>query len=116
MATRKKSSGRKKSARAAKRGGAKRGAKRGTKRGGMKTSATRNSAARSRPSPKRSTSRRSSAKRRGGQSPMARVKRVAREVAQQATAAVSAGVETVKDLGENLVDRVSNQLAPKPEQ
>lgn len=37
---------------------------------------------------------------------MARVKRVTREVVQQATVAVSAGVETLKDLSGNLVDRV----------
>jgi hypothetical protein len=47
--------------------------------------------------------RRSSARK---QSPVARVKRVTREVVQQASVAVSAGVETLKDLGGNLVDRV----------
>lgn len=36
----------------------------------------------------------------------ARVKRVAREVVQQAQVAVAAGVETLKDLGENLMERV----------
>jgi hypothetical protein len=39
-------------------------------------------------------------------SPVARVKRVTREVVQQATVAVSSGVETLKDLGGNLVERV----------
>lgn len=38
--------------------------------------------------------------------PVARVKRVTREVVQQATEAVSAGVDTLKDFGENLVNRV----------
>ena len=37
---------------------------------------------------------------------VARVKRVTREVVQQASAAVSAGVENLRDLGGNLVDRV----------
>lgn len=40
---------------------------------------------------------------------MARVKRVTREVVQQATVAVSAGVETLKDVGENLLDRVRTE-------
>jgi hypothetical protein len=35
------------------------------------------------------------------------VTRVAMEVAQQATTAVSGGVETLKEMGENLVDRVT---------
>ena len=62
----------------------------------------RKSASRSRSRP--------AAKRRGArarkQSPVARVKRVTREVVQQASVAVAAGVETLKDLGENIVDRV----------
>jgi len=41
---------------------------------------------------------------------VARVKRVTREVVQQATVAVSSGVETLRDLGENLVDRVRTDL------
>ncbi|MFI5229542.1 MAG: hypothetical protein ACHQWU_10760 [Gemmatimonadales bacterium] len=40
-------------------------------------------------------------------SPLARVTRVAKEVAQQATTAVTEGVETLKELGETIVDRVS---------
>lgn len=74
---------------AAKRSGAKRG---GMKRAGAKKSASRRGAA----SQSRSTTR----------SPVARVKRVTREVVQQATTAVSSGVETLRDLGGNLVDRV----------
>jgi hypothetical protein len=35
------------------------------------------------------------------------VTRVAREVAQQATSAVTEGVETIKDFGEGIVDRVT---------
>jgi hypothetical protein len=49
-------------------------------------------------------STRSAAPRR--KSPVARVKSVTREVVQQATVAVAAGVETLKDLGGSLVDRV----------
>jgi hypothetical protein len=36
------------------------------------------------------------------------VTRVAKEVAQQATTAVTEGVETLKELGENLVERVTS--------
>jgi hypothetical protein len=35
-----------------------------------------------------------------------RVKRVTQEVVQQATGAVTAGVETLRDLGENIADRM----------
>jgi hypothetical protein len=40
------------------------------------------------------------------QSPVARVKRVTREVVQQASVAVTAGVATLRDLGGELVERV----------
>jgi len=40
-------------------------------------------------------------------SPLARVKRVATGVVEQAQSAVTHGVEAVKELGENIVDRVS---------
>ena len=60
---------------------------------------------------KRSAARKTTARKtarkqttRGAQ--VARVKRVAQEVAQQAQVAVAAGVETLKDFGENLMDRV----------
>jgi len=39
---------------------------------------------------------------------MARVTRVAKEVAQQATTVVSEGVESLKELSENIVDRVTS--------
>jgi hypothetical protein len=73
--------------------------RRSTRKGGMRA-ATRSTTkvrvtATKRRSPKRSK-----------QSPVARVKRVTREVVQQATVAVTAGVETLKGLGGNLVDRV----------
>ena len=93
MAKKKKSSARKKSGAAKKRGAARGGA--------GKRSAVRRAAA--------TKSRRSSGKRsakRSSQSPVARVRRVTREVVQQATVAVAAGVETLKDLGGNLVDRM----------
>jgi len=39
--------------------------------------------------------------------PIARVTRVAKEVAQQATSAVTGGVEAIKKMGESLVERVT---------
>jgi hypothetical protein len=39
--------------------------------------------------------------------PIQRVTRVTKEIAQQATAAVSGGVEALKEIGENIVDRVT---------
>lgn len=65
-----------------------------SKRGGRKMAAKRGSARKSAP---KKTARRS---------PVARVKRVTREVVEQAQVAVAAGVETLKDLGENLMERV----------
>jgi hypothetical protein len=62
-------------------------------------------AARKRPA-KRASGSGSSGSARRRQSPVARVKRVTREVVQQAQVAVTAGVETLRDLGENLVERV----------
>lgn len=46
------------------------------------------------------------AKKSGG-SALSRVTRVAKEVAHQATSAVSDGVESIKEFGEGLVDRVT---------
>ena len=42
-----------------------------------------------------------------GDSPIARVTRVAKEIAHQATTAVTGGVEAIKEAGESLVDRVT---------
>jgi hypothetical protein len=39
---------------------------------------------------------------------VARVKRVTQQVVQQATSAVSAGMDTLRDLGETFVERVRN--------
>jgi hypothetical protein len=52
--------------------------------------------------------RRVAKKQRKSTSPLARVKRVAQEVAQQATTAVTEGVETLKDFGESIVERVTS--------
>jgi hypothetical protein len=90
-----KSAGRKKSARS--KGGAK---KAGARRKSTMRATGRKSASKSR---SRKSTKRTATKK---QSPVARVKRVTREVVQQAAGAVSSGVETLKDFGENLVDRV----------
>lgn len=87
MATKARKSARKKAASARKRGTAKKARR-------MASSRQASSGSR------RSTSRRTKS------SPVARVKRVTREVVHQAAVAVSSGVETLKDFGGNLVDRV----------
>jgi hypothetical protein len=87
MATKARRPARKKSTSAKKRGAAKKS---------RRMASSRKASSRSR----RSTSRRAKS------SPVARVKRVTREVVQQAAVAVSSGVETLKDFGGNLVDRV----------
>jgi len=69
------------------------------KKAARKTAAKRNTrkmSARKAPARKKATRRGSAT----------RVKRVAREVVQQAQVAVAAGMETLKDFGENLMERV----------
>jgi hypothetical protein len=51
--------------------------------------------------------KRSSGARKSGGSALSRVTRVAKEVAHQATTAVSEGVETIKEFGEGMMDRVT---------
>ena len=76
---------------------AKRGRKSASRKGASaRKSAPRRSAARKAPA-RKSTTRRAR---------LERVKRVTQEVVQQAQGAVVAGVESLKDLGENLMDRV----------
>jgi hypothetical protein len=96
MATKARKSARKKSAR----GGKKRSAQGRAKSSARKGAKSKRAGAR----------RSSSAKKTRRQSPVARVKRVTREVVQQASVAVSAGVETLKDLGGNLVERVPDRF------
>jgi hypothetical protein len=43
-------------------------------------------------------------------SPISRVTRVAKEVAQQASTAVTEGLETVKEFGGSIVDRVTDRV------
>jgi len=93
MATKARKSSVKKSARTAK--------KRGSARKRSMRASARKGASKKRGS---ATQRRSPA--RAVKQSVARVKRVTREVVHQASVAVSAGVETLKDLGGNLVDRV----------
>ena len=73
--------------------------RRTTRKGGMKVTTRSVSKVRVTARPRRSAA---AAK----QSPVARVKRVTREVVQQAAGAVTAGVETLKDFGGDLVGRV----------
>jgi hypothetical protein len=46
-------------------------------------------------------------KRAKSSNPLSRVTRVAKEITQQATTAMTEGVETLKEMGENLVERVT---------
>lgn len=114
MATKKKkSSAKRKSARSGmKRGSARKSsAKRARKSAGSKArkSAPKRSAAKKK---KRKATRRSRTQaavarmRSAGRRVVPRVKRVTQEVVQQASDAMSAGVETIKDLGGNLMDRM----------
>lgn len=62
---------------------------------------------------KRGSARKSAPRKKAARrSPVARVKRVTREVVEQAQVAVAAGVETLKDLGENLMERVRTSTTP----
>jgi hypothetical protein len=97
-----------KKARPAKRGAASR--KSSAKRPAIKKRAAK------RPAIKKSAVKRGGAKRSssGGQkaatrSPIARVTRVAKEVAQQASTAVTEGFETVKEFGGSIVERVTGE-------
>jgi hypothetical protein len=104
---------------AARKGGAKkasRGAKKSSarkkpaKRGGAKKSAPRRPA---KSATGRKPAKRSSAPKR--KSPMQRVRSVAKQVAQQAQAAVVGGVEALREMGGNVADRVSERVGG-PEQ
>jgi hypothetical protein len=103
------SSSRKGGAKKSARGGAKKTSSRkpsarkpSAKRGGAKKSAAKKKSANRRP-----TARSASPKPR--KSPMQRVTSVAKQVAQQAQAAVVGGVEALREMGENIADRVGNQ-------
>jgi hypothetical protein len=119
--SRRKSGGKKASKRSvSKRASAKRSGKKGStaKRGATKKSTKRPAIKKS--AAKRPAIKKAAAKRSGGvtrsfggaqkaasQSPMARVTRVAKEVAQQASTAVTEGLETVKEFSGSIVDRVT---------
>jgi hypothetical protein len=108
----KKSSRGKGGARSSRRGGAKKSARGGAKktsarkasakRGGAKKSAAKKKSATRRP-----TTRSASAKSR--KSPMQRVSSVAKQVAQQAQAAVVGGVEALREMGGSIAERVGGQ-------
>ena len=100
MATKaRKSAAKKKSARSARKRGAT--SKRSMRASARKSATKKRSAAPKRRSPARAKK----------QSTVSRVKRVTREVVQQATVAVAAGVESLRDMGGNLVDRVRSNTS-----
>ena len=79
--------------------------KRSAATGSTRKAGTRKAATGSRSSSAKSTSARQSSSR--IPAPIARVTRVAQEVAKEAGSAVVAGVEAIKDLGSSVVDRVT---------
>lgn len=118
----KKSRGKSGSKSTGKRGGSKRGRsasarKSSAKRGPAvkRRSSTAKSAKKKRPTAKKTMRGKTSGTARGGsaapkrsrKSPISRVTRVAREIGEQATTAVSEGVDAIKEIGETLVDRVT---------
>lgn len=114
MATRAKKSRGKSGAKTAKRSGssARRGPalkKKSAKK--KKAPAKRAAAKKAKKAPKRASAKKAVIKRpaakKPSRNPITRVTRVAKEVAQQASTAVSEGVETLKEFGESLVDRVT---------
>lgn len=103
MATR--TSGKRKMARKSAKSSSRKGP--ASKRGARKSASARKGASARKSAPRRPAARKSPARKSTGRrAQVARVKRVAREVVQQAQGAVVAGVETLKDLGENLMERV----------
>ena len=89
------------------------GSKRSTKRsGGAKRGKTGRAAAKKtrggKPAKKaaRSAKKSTSVARRRGKSPLQRVRSVATQVAQQAQTAMSGGVDALREMGENIVERV----------
>jgi len=105
-----KSRGGTKTAKTAKKAAAKRGpARKSSMKKAVKKSrgpALKKSAKRAAKVVKRAAKRSSGARKSGG-SALSRVTRVAKEVAHQATTAVSEGVETIKEFGEGMMDRVT---------
>ena len=101
MATRTRTTGKKKTARKKAASSSRRGS--AAKKGGRKMASSSRKRGTARKSAGKKTSARKTTTKRA---PVARVKRVAQEVVQQAQTAVVAGVETLRDLGENLIERV----------
>ena len=97
-------------------GGAKKSARKGgakkASRGAKKTSARKKSA--NRGGAKKSAARKKPAKRSSSapkrKSPMQRVRSVAKQVAQQAQAAVVGGVDALREMGGNVADRVAERV------
>lgn len=89
------------------------GSKRSTKRsGGAKRGKAGRAAAKKtrggKPAKKatRSAKKSTSVARRRGKSPLQRVRSVAKQVAQQAQTAMSGGVDALREMGENIAERV----------
>ena len=113
MAGRKSSRARKPARRPAVRKGAKKSSRAAAKKSpARKPSLKRPSAKKATARKKSASSRRpaSAAKKKSRKSPIQRVTSVARQVAQQAQAAVVGGVEALREMGENIVERVGDRM------
>lgn len=114
MAARKSSRGKKGGARSSSRkGGAKKTAKRSAKKASARKASAKRRSAKKSPAKKKSATRRRPASRSASakprKSPIQRVTSVAKQVAQQAQAAVVGGVEALREMGGNIADRVGGQ-------
>ena len=77
------------------------------KKASAKRPTVNKAAAKKAPAVKKAAPKKAAPRKTGGGSPLARVTRVAKEVAQQASAVVTEGMESIKEMGENLVERVT---------
>jgi len=108
MAARKKA-GRKGGARSsARKGGARKKASRGAKKSSSRRPTAKKGGAKKSAARKKSTKRSSSAPKR--KSPIQRVTSVAKQVAQQAQAAVVGGVEALREMGGNVAEKVGERM------
>lgn len=118
MAARKGSKGKGGARKATKKGGAKRSAKRAPKKSSGMKAAKRGAAKKlsaKKSSAKKSAPKRPAPKKKPKRSPIQRVTSVAKQVAQQAQAAVVGGVEALREITESVVERVGGQESePQP--
>ena len=114
MAARKSSRGKSRGTRPkARKGGAKNARKSGARKSSARKASAKRPATRKKSSGKKSSGGSRSMKRSSGgakrKTPMQRVTNVAKQVAHQAQAAVTGGVEALREMGETIAERVGGQ-------